>query len=161
MKLVRASRESVILNLTAGERRLFSRVLLLYPAVPEGHQTLSRNPAGGAAEEQQKLLNEALAEQRNALQGRIRDWLRAPNRFRQVREGFNFTLLRADAEWLMQVLNDVRVGHWLLLGAPEDLPDADDVSALPPVLHRAWMAMELSGMFQLMILQALESKPSD
>lgn len=161
MRLVRASTESVILNVAEGERHLFTRILSLYPVVPEAYQPLSRSTAGRDAGEEQKLLNEALAEQREALRRRVQEWLHAGNRFRPVRAGFNFTLLRADAEWLLQVLNDIRVGHWLLLGAPEDLPDAVDVRTLPPALHRAWMAMEMGGMFQMAILCALEFNPLD
>ena len=83
-------------------------------------------------------------------------WLATKARFRAVQSGFNFTLLRTDAEWLLQVLNDIRVGHWLLLGAPEELLEMDDVNQLEPALHRAWLAMELSGMFQMEILHALQ-----
>jgi hypothetical protein len=161
VKLVRASPEAVILNLAEIERERFAQILGLYPVLPPAYQPLSRSLPVGSAGEEQRLLDDALAEQRDALRGQIQKWLRTGNRFRQVTAGFNFTLLRADAEWLLQVLNDIRVGQWLLLGAPEEMPHADDVKTLRPELRRAWVTMELSGMFQVQILRALEADTPD
>jgi hypothetical protein len=159
VKLLQSSPEALVFNLAEGEHRSLRRILNLYPVVPAAYQPLSRAPQETRSGEEQRLLDEALAEQRNSLRQQVRTWLHTANRFRPVRTGFNFTLLRTDAGWLLQVLNDIRVGHWLLLGAPDELPDADEVRTLHPVLHRAWLVMELSGTFQLEILQALESDP--
>jgi hypothetical protein len=54
-------------------------------------------------------------------------------------------------------LNDVRVGSWLQLGAPEEMPGPDDVPKYNPAQLRAWLGMELSGKFQVELLFALES----
>jgi hypothetical protein len=64
-------------------------------------------------------------------------------------------LERADTEWLPQVLNDIRVGHWLRLGSPEP----GDLNPLNLGLKHLpiWLAMEMSGSFQMSILAALES----
>ena len=51
------------------------------------------------------------------------------------------------------MLNDVRVGHWLLLGSPEIgafTPAMVDMKMLP-----AWFALEFSGFIQVTILEAL------
>jgi hypothetical protein len=157
VKLVRTSPETVILNIAHGERRLFVEILNLYPVVPAAYQPLSRSLKDKVTGEEQELLNEALAEQRAALRQHVQAWLRTRNRFRPVKSGFNFTLRRTDAEWLLQVLNDIRVGHWLLLGAPDEMPDEEDLKSLEPDLHHTWLAMELSGMFQMKILSALEA----
>jgi len=156
VKLIRSSEETVILNVAEGEQLMFAEVLKLYPVVPAAYQPLSRSMKDKSSGEEQDLLDEALSEQRETLRHQVHKWLRTRNRFRPVKAGFNFTLRRTDAEWLLQVLNDVRVGHWLLLGAPDDMLDGEEVKSLEPELHRAWLAMELSGMFQMEILHALE-----
>jgi hypothetical protein len=161
VKLVRASKDAVILQLGSAEQRIFVEMLSLYPVVPADYQPLSRSLKDKAPDEDQQLLNEALAEQRDALRQHVQNWLSARNRFRQVKSGFNFTLCYSDAEWMLQVLNDIRVGHWLLLGSPEELHEVDDLAGLAPEMHRAWAAMELSGMFQMEILVALEVRPAD
>ena len=105
--------------------------------------------------EYQRLLDEALAEQRAANKRHLHAWLATPERFQKTRAGYRFTLERADSEWLLQVLNDIRVGHWLRLGSPEAgelKPQNLDAKLLP-----AWLAMEMSGYFQMTILEALQN----
>lgn len=160
MKCIRASKEAVVLHLESRERRLFIDVLSKYPVVPAAYQPLSRGVKDLAKGEEQSLLNEALTDQRAALQHQLQEWLRVPNRFRRVQSGYNFNLRRAEAEWLLQILNDIRVGHWLLLGSPGEMLDVEEFEALAPEMHHAWAVMELSGMFQMIILQALEAQPS-
>jgi hypothetical protein len=161
VKTIRVTASALIFHLQAPERRLLVEMLRLYPVVPGAHQPLSKSLRGEAAADAQALLNEALAEQRAELRRQIQSWLGAPNRFRPVENGFNFTLQRADAEGLLQVLNDVRVGSWLLLGSPEEYLEFEELERLPVELHRVWVAMELSGAFQMALLQALEKPPPD
>lgn len=160
MKVVRSSKEGLTLHLGSGERRLFAEILRLYPVVPATYQPLSRSLKGKKKGEAQQLLNEALAEQRSTLRQKVRNWLAAKNRFRKVKSGTHFTLRYRDAEWLLQVLNDVRVGHWLLLGSPEENPGLDDLANLNSELHQVWAVMELSGIFQMEILLALQARPA-
>jgi len=160
MTFVRATKEGVIFNVNTAEQPLFCEILGLYPVVPAAHQPLSRSLEGPTARDDQKLLDEALAEQRTAHRQRIQVWLKAGNRFRPVTTGFNFTLRHAEAEWLLQVLNDIRVGSWLLLGSPDERLDPDELKPPDPELHRLWAIMELSGMFQMAILHGLEGQES-
>ena len=57
-------------------------------------------------------------------------------------------------EWLLQVINDVRVGCWVKLGRPELEPvrrkklTADEA--------RTMSALELSGFFQMVLLGAYD-----
>ena len=145
-----------MLQLGRDEKPAFVDLLGRYPVVPETHQKLSRSRALGADNEHQQLLDDALHEQRVELQARVRQWLDEPGRFRRVKSGFNFTLLRTDTDWLLRVLNDVRVGSWLQLGAPEEMPGSKDLLGYHPAQLRAWLGMELSGKFQMELLSALE-----
>ena len=70
----------------------------------------------------------------------------------QARDGgFDLTLTSAEIEWLLQVLNDVRVGCWLTLGEPEpgEEPEVSEENA------RYLIAMELCGLFESELLSAL------
>lgn len=161
MRLARTNKDSLVLQLGRDEKPVFVELLGRYPVVPAAHQKLSRSKTSGAPDiEHQQLLDDALREQRAELRGKIQEWLGPTNRFRRVKEGFHFTLLRADTNWLLQVLNDVRVGSWLRLGAPEVMPGPDDVPDYNEIQLQAWLGMELSGKFQMELLFALESAAS-
>ena len=57
-----------------------------------------------------------------------------------------------EAEWLLEILNDIRVGSWLALGAPEDL-ESLRVGEEPSI---DLLFMELAGFFQMQIIHAIE-----
>ena len=154
MKRNGANDDPFIFQLSTRERDALIRILQTYPVVPPAHQPLSKKLTGPPVTEYQRLLDEALADQRAANQRHLQEWLTAPGRFQKTKAGCRFTLARADAEWLLQVLNDIRVGHWLLLGSPE--PGAPQPEKLDPRQLAAWLAMEMSGYFQMSILEALE-----
>lgn len=155
MKLLRTTDEAVVFSVTATERDVLDQILDLYPLVPAAHQPLSRSLPNEPATEARHLLDEALAEQRSHHKARVKTWLADEKRFRRTKTGYTLTVRREDAEWLLQVLNDIRVGSWLLLGSPEDRQDPGDVD---PKLNRIWAAMEISGMFEMFILHGLEGR---
>ena len=156
MKLIRANNDSLVFRLTRAEKQAFTHLLELYPLVPASHQRLTKGVQGKAVEEGQQLLDEALAEQRAANRRQLNDWLKVPERFRAAKNSFSFTLMRSDVDWLLQVLNDIRVGSWLLLGSPEEPLDPEDV---PKDLTGLWAAMEITGLFQMRLLHAVEGRP--
>ncbi|MEY4386560.1 MAG: hypothetical protein RLY20_1843 [Verrucomicrobiota bacterium] len=156
MRLFRNGKEAITFRLTSAERSLFQQILRQYPVVPPSHHKLSKTINDAAAAEDQHLLDEALAEQRGSHKKHLDAWLSDPKRFRTTKTSCTLTLPRTDVEWLLQVLNDVRVGNWLLLGGPQERIEPDD---LDPQLHRLWASMELAGMFQMAVLHALELSP--
>ena len=151
MRRLRSTEESHVFNLNPVEREIFQEVLKHYPLVPASHQPLSKSMKGAEAIEAQHMLDEALAEQRAKHKRQIQEWLQQKGRFRATKSGCTFTLRRDETEWLLQILNDVRIGSWLLLGSPEEHIEPDDIN---PGLHRVWAAMEVSGMFQIALLRA-------
>jgi len=157
VKLLRADKRHFVFRLGPHEKEALAEVLGLYPCVPPAHHRLHRTAAAGAEAERQRLLDEALAEQRAAHRRRVRDLLAHPDTFRPLPRGWQFVLPRSAVEWLAQVLNDVRVGSWLALGAPEELPR--HLPADPARARHAW-AMELAGWFQMELLHAVAG-PSD
>jgi hypothetical protein len=96
-------------------------------------------------------LDEALAEQRAECQRQVAALLADPRRLTHTETGGHLSLSPAEVEWVLQVLNDIRVGSWIILGAPEErLPELKE-SNLPHV----W-AMEMAGHFQAQLLEALQ-----
>jgi hypothetical protein len=55
--------------------------------------------------------------------------------------------------WLLEVLNEVRVGSWLNLGKPDNLDRV--LLAQDEANARSLWSMELSGYFQMALLAAL------
>lgn len=151
MKVTRISPEKLALHLGRSETHLFLGVLSLYPRVPSAHQPLSKSSDLPDQESSQRLLDEALAEQRAENQSRWALLLADPSRFLQDETGCRLLLTEGDLEWLLQILNDIRVGSWLALGAPEKAPKVRNSAAARDV----W-AMEMSGYFQMQLLAALE-----
>ena len=153
MKRLRSDEESILFQLSTRECDAFRETLGSYPAVPPAHHSLSKELKDGRIRECQRLLDEALAEQRAANASHLQAWLAVPDRFQKHKTGYRLTVPWADCEWLLQVLNDVRVGHWLRLGSPE--PAVLKPHNLDAAQVRDWMIMELSGYFQMSILEAL------
>lgn len=154
MKRVSADDRAVVFQLSAPEHQAFVDILQTYPVVPPAHHAVTKELKDPRTADYQHLLDEALAEQRTANQKHLHAWLATPGRFKKNKAGCRLTIERADAEWLLQVLNDIRVGHWLRLGSPEPgelKPQQLQHDQLP-----AWLVMEMAGFFQMSVLEALE-----
>lgn len=135
----------------------FLKLLDLYPCVPPGHHLLTKSQTGNAPDEKammdQALLEEALAEHREQLRNSLHALLADPQKLQKDAQGGRLLLAPGDVEWLLQVLNDVRVGCWIKLGSPEEcIPEVT-----PDNAREVW-AMELAGVFQGILLEALGSQ---
>jgi len=71
-------------------------------------------------------------------------------RFAEVKGGFHLRLSVAQMDWLLQVLNEVRVGLWVKAGRPEQPRSMVLGGHLEPAL-----TMELCAHFQMVLLGAL------
>lgn len=154
MRQVSATSKSRAFVLTERERDYFVAVLNAYPVVPQDYQPLSCESADRLSPEDEELLRESLLEHRGGSKARVRSWLRGGARFRQVEDGWQFRLTHLDFNWMMQVLNDVRVGNWLQLGSPDDVHDPIELLNRDP---SAFFHMEAAGMFQMQFLEATQS----
>jgi hypothetical protein len=154
VKLLRKDQTWLVFFLNPVEKQALLDVLGMYPRVPPGHRRHRLQTRSAADAENQRLLDEALAEQRAHRKRQLAALLQAEETFRATRAGFELRLRHADCEWLLQVLNDVRVGSWIALGEPADLP-----GTLPEDATKAAQAcaMELAGLFEMTFLEALES----
>jgi hypothetical protein len=124
-------------------------MLQLYPLVPVGHQQLTRT-VEQQSDENQRLLEESLAEHRTANRRQVEALLKTPERFEKRSRGLLLTLAAAEVECLLQVLNDVRVGSWLALGEPDESRPPE----ITPENFRFAVAMEVCGAFESVLLSA-------
>lgn len=154
MRLLRSDQNHLVFLLSRGEKDVLLDVLKLYPCVPPAHHRLRRTAHTPKDEENQRLLDEALAEQRARNKRQLQVLIGDAETFQATERHWRFKLRRSDFEWVVQVLNDVRVGSWLALGSPDELPRRfpEDPETAPHVF-----AMELAGLFQMALLEAAEN----
>ena len=154
MKLLHADPDRIVFQLSAAEKRLLRDLLERYPCVPPAHHRLNREDDDAQKRWQRLPRSGGRATRAKPTPGApcltIQRRFNAPTAWR-------LTLRRGDFEWLLQVLNDVRVGSWIALGSPEVLPRQlpDDPREIQQLL-----AMELAGLFQTLFLEALEVPPA-
>lgn len=149
MKVVRGAGQFQ-LHLSQHEKILLLEVLKLYPRISSAHHRLSKSSNLPNLAADQRLLDEALAEQRAKNKQQLDELLANPQRFEETPKSLRLSLSRAEFEWLLQILNDIRVGSWIHLGSPEDLrPPLNEVNAT-----HFWN-MEMASYFEAQLLDAL------
>jgi hypothetical protein len=149
VKLLRTTPDGFVFHISAREKDLLFEMLQLYPLVPVGHQRLTQSPAQ-QSDENQRLLEESLAEHRAANRRQVEALLKTPERFVQRSRGLLLTLATAEVECLLQVLNDIRVGSWLALGEPDESRPPE----ITPENFRFAVAMEVCGAFESVLLSS-------
>ncbi len=149
MKLLDVIDEGRVYTLSTTEWHMLLAVLGCFPILDHPAEiTRTGNPEELA--EAQKLLEESRLQRAQAMRADLESWLYGNGRFLR-HDGRTEWLIEHDRhEWLLQILNDVRVGSWHRLGAPEDLDAArerpDETAA------RNLALMEMAGMFQMALL---------
>ena len=153
MKLIRTKREKLVFEISLPEKRLLFEVLKLYPLISPTHHRLSKTARTAKHDENQRLLAESLAAQREENRKNVRAMLDEPGRFQAAASGFQLTLSGPEIEWLLQVLNDVRVGSWIALGSPD--PEQGKKIVFNEKILPHFRTMELAGAFEMVFLDAL------
>jgi hypothetical protein len=155
VKLLRVHNNRYIFDLEEQEQEVLAMILRLYPVIPSAHQPVSKS-VPSADNPSQRLIDEAMAEQRDENKKLVETLLADPRRFSHTQTSCRMKLKAEEIDWLLQVLNDVRVGNWILLGSPdEDAWNSEPTSENAPFV---W-AMELAGMFQSILLDAIHQTP--
>lgn len=150
MNRKRIGKDGFVFQLSGREKQVLLEAIKLYPLVPATHQRLTK-AAAAQSEENQHLLEESLAQQRAEHRKQLEALLNEPERFKKSGNVFRLQIKATEVEWLLQVLNDVRVGSWLRLGEP----DEDKPPEITPENFRYAVAMEVCGAFQSVLLAAL------
>jgi hypothetical protein len=141
----------MVFQLGRREKQALLELLGHYPTVPPGHYAISKSGDPPDPEHTQPLLDEALAEHRHANKRRLDSLLADPSRLREEHDAWLLTIPQPDLEWLLQVLNDIRIGSWIILGSPDEHEDVLKIKDAPHI----W-AMEMAGYFQMHLLKNLE-----
>ncbi len=153
MKLHRAEADRYEFHLGRREQKVFCEVLAAYPVTPLEHHRVSR-AAVAEPDSKQALLTDSLQAVKAAARKRLDAFLGNAQRFTVLADGYRVSFSREEMEWLLQVLNDVRVGSWLRLGAPD--PEAAKPPRLTPETARYLPLMEIAGHFEFVLLAALD-----
>lgn len=151
MKLIKTERGRLYFEIAENEKGVLFMVLSLYPMIPPTHQRLSNTEE---QPENQELLDAALMNQRKANRRKVLRLLKSKSRFKKHEKALRFSLSLAQFEWLLQVLNNIRVGSWLAMGSPDG--PTETLAALNDKTAPHLWAMEMSGQFQAVLLQALK-----
>ena len=140
------------------EREMLFSLLQRYPAVLTAHYRDRNPPKDDAAKKNQELIQEALAETQKETRKQLEQMLAEPGRFVENEFGYTFKLSHSEIEWMLQMLNDVRVGSWIQLGEPNpDSADAADSPKKPPLNEQTillYWSMEIAGLFQHALLES-------
>ena len=156
MKLVRVENFSpqtrvFVIQLIKQEHECLLSVLACYPELDVYIQPLSRRDA--VNEDHQRLLNEAMAEQRQARLAKLHEFIKGkPARIKRDDSGkFRLTINTEDVEWLLRIINEIRVGCWIRLGRLE----MEELSKreLSPAELRTRGIMDLCAYFQAELLE--------
>jgi hypothetical protein len=155
VKLLNRSETAFTFLIGKRERDLFLTLLRRYPILSTAHYRAKGGAKSESARANQELLEEALAEQQRENKRNLEEMLAQPNRFQESELGFTFTLSPYELEWVLQVLNDIRVGSWVQLGEPDintrELPELSEQN-----MQSAW-AIEMAGLFEHTLLEATGS----
>ena len=159
MKLVRRHKAEFLFEISETEKPLLLHVLKLYPLVPATHHRLSKGSQIPDQEANQHLLEEALKHQRAETRKQLLALLNESKRFTPCKAGHHFTLTRSEIEWLLQVLNDVRIGSWIALGSPDE--EREEKYLVEEESAAQVAVMHIAGGFEMLLLNALNGISGD
>jgi hypothetical protein len=155
VKLIKKGAEDYVFQMTCSQKTLLFDIIRSYPLLPAEYHRISQGENAEEFQENQQILEQAMAEEHRTKRDQIVNMLSDPKRFIHTKDSCHFFLKYTEAECLMQVLNDIRVGAWVRIGSPEHL-DLDEHYMDDEVAHLCYL-METSGHFQYLLLKAISS----
>jgi|YNPBryantNP2012_1023418.scaffolds.fasta_scaffold21846_3 hypothetical protein len=153
MILLKADGDRYQFGMSLAEKTVLLALLERYPMIPLSYYKLSKN-LGSDKEDDQAMLEEAMSSRRSLLKKRVTQLMHGESRFHQGQNQLRATFTREEIEWLLQVLNDIRVGNWIRLGCP----DCEIRMPVPTSREEkiALAEMELAAHFECMFLEAVD-----
>ena len=150
MKLIEAKDGQFVFFFAKRERLLLTHVLRLYPVGSGPVAPLSKSGDEQKLAEHEQTLIDALAENRADQKKLVDAFLGEEGRFDEDKRGYRLRLNVDQIRWLLQVLNEVRVGRWVQLGRPPELAALVMAGQVEPVAE-----MEICAFFQMQLLGAM------
>lgn len=159
MKLYWRDADRLMFKLTKREHEALMTTLRLAPLFPRGNSPISRDSTqlSEAVPSAQADLDEALADHRLEQTEGITRLLTDPKRCAKFGSGaWKLTLTVSDADRMLQVLNEIRVGAWEKLGRPDF-----EEGSRPEVTEENFLcfwAFQLTDVFEGQLLAALDGE---
>lgn len=151
MKLVEHSGDQFVFEFQHREYQVFQAVLEMYPVLNPDYHQITREPTDDQRlAESQELLREAMAAQREENRKRVAAFL-GENNWEQHGARMRVKMTGDEIEWILQVLNDIRVGSWVILGKPDHEKGEMPEVTLDKMPYAG--ALEVCGYFQMAFLQ--------
>ena len=150
MKFLGQDGEKFLTEFATEEKALLLHLLSMYPLVPAAHHRLTKDRKLPQREENQQLLDDALKAQRQQNKKEILALISEPGRFTEKDGASQAAFSRADLEWLLQAVNDVRIGCWIARGSPGYEPKKKIAPGSKAMRHA--MFMEIAGAFEMFFL---------
>lgn len=160
MKYLKSHGETLVFQVGERERKLFVHTLRMYPQLnPDYHRIVNKSSDAKKLLSHQTELREAMTEQHRANRDLVEEFIARKLTPALPEPGASVahvvTLTRGQVDWLLEVLNDVRVGSWVKLGRP----DQNTTRGLQVKSENvvAISGMEFSGYLQMILLEALRA----
>lgn len=150
MKLVKQIQNHWHYQLNSREAESLRALVGGFPMTALSSVPISRTDTDPKAVEREKLLNESLAEHRKELERKAKS-LVGVDRFKVHKAHQIFQIDSGDREMLLQILNDIRIESWRILGEPEELEIDPHTLEIQKLRH--YHLMHLAGYFEHHLLE--------
>jgi hypothetical protein len=151
MRLARQTKQWLKYELNQQEGDCLRSLLRQFPVTGNVHAKISKTDADPKSIEREKLLDESLIEHRKELKKQATNLIGA-GKLKHGDKGYLLTLNPDDREILLQILNDIRIGCWHVLGDPDELePETPPQNENEMVFYNL---MNLAGYFEVAFLHA-------
>lgn len=153
MRVFEKNDSAIVLELGPAETDFLKQILSDYPLVANESRRFSAFADADEIQENTQLLQNSLNEHTQTNRAKLRAWLAAPETWKPFPDRTLLSLKTEDSSWFLQILNDLRIGSWQKLNRPD--PEELDSIELNPKNAYPLLAMEVSGLLQTLILNAL------
>lgn len=153
MKLVKQNSREFQYELQEQDAECLCFLVKQFPIADFSPAAISRTDAGPKSAEREKLIHGAMRAHRDELKRQARALVR-PERFKTSQDKEVYCISPRARECMLQILNDIRVESWRILGEPED-PDAQVPVAGDKFKY--YHFMRLAGYFEYHFLNLEET----
>lgn len=155
MKLVKQTKKGFQYELDEEDADSLRFLVKQFPLTAFSPVDISKTDSGSSAVEREALINESLRAHRDELKRKARK-LVLREKFKKLDGKQFFNVSPGAREAMLQILNDIRVESWRVLGEPED-PDVN-IFGLSKEKFKYYHFMRLAGYFEYHFLNLEEER---
>jgi hypothetical protein len=155
MKLAKQTKRGFQYELDGEDAESLRFLVKQFPITAFSPANISKTDSSSNAEEREKLINESLRAHRTELKRKARD-LVLGEKFKKSDDKQFYHISVQARETMLQILNDIRVESWRILGEPED-PEAS-VFRVTGDKFKYYHFMRLAGYFEYHFLNLEEEE---